>query len=172
MVCAVACILRGVWYTTIWDPPHVNDLVLGRPNTDSRLHCERSWGSGFLLVRVFWAYKHGGWSLTIWEFTLFTISQKEASEVRPHCDVSICMLPKVQLVEHESPSPSHYTQRLGNICTSATQPSALDTQVVLKPSELTPLTAVALAELAERAGVPDGVFNLVMGDAPAIGVWE
>ncbi|PNH03734.1 Succinate-semialdehyde dehydrogenase, mitochondrial [Tetrabaena socialis] len=41
--------------------------------------------------------------------------------------------------------------------------------VVLKPSELTPLTALALAELAERAGLPDGCLNLVMGDAPAIG---
>ncbi|KAG2501752.1 hypothetical protein HYH03_000252 [Edaphochlamys debaryana] len=41
--------------------------------------------------------------------------------------------------------------------------------VVLKPAELTPLTACALAELAERAGLPDGVLNLVMGDAPAIG---
>lgn len=40
---------------------------------------------------------------------------------------------------------------------------------VLKPSELTPLTALALAELAERAGLPDGVLNIVMGDAPAIG---
>eukprot|EP00195_Chlamydomonas_chlamydogama_P002619 CAMPEP_0202920768 /NCGR_PEP_ID=MMETSP1392-20130828/77027_1 /ASSEMBLY_ACC=CAM_ASM_000868 /TAXON_ID=225041 /ORGANISM="Chlamydomonas chlamydogama, Strain SAG 11-48b" /LENGTH=526 /DNA_ID=CAMNT_0049614281 /DNA_START=54 /DNA_END=1634 /DNA_ORIENTATION=- len=41
--------------------------------------------------------------------------------------------------------------------------------VVLKPSELTPLTAVALAELLERAGAPDGVLNLVMGDAASIG---
>ncbi|MEW5311842.1 MAG: hypothetical protein WDW38_003527 [Sanguina aurantia] len=41
--------------------------------------------------------------------------------------------------------------------------------VVLKPSELTPLTAIALAELADRAGIPAGVFNVVMGDAPAIG---
>jgi succinate-semialdehyde dehydrogenase/glutarate-semialdehyde dehydrogenase len=41
--------------------------------------------------------------------------------------------------------------------------------VVLKPAELTPLTALALAELADRAGVPDGVFNVVLGDAPAIG---
>ncbi|GAB4817684.1 hypothetical protein N2152v2_004730 [Parachlorella kessleri] len=40
--------------------------------------------------------------------------------------------------------------------------------VVLKPSELTPLTALALAELAHRAGVPSGVFNVVCGDAPAI----
>lgn len=41
--------------------------------------------------------------------------------------------------------------------------------VVLKPAELTPLTALALAELAERAGLPDGCLNVVIGDAPAIG---
>eukprot|EP00882_Tetradesmus_deserticola_P002436 GHRQ01002597.1.p1 GENE.GHRQ01002597.1~~GHRQ01002597.1.p1 ORF type:complete len:425 (+),score=192.10 GHRQ01002597.1:205-1479(+) len=41
--------------------------------------------------------------------------------------------------------------------------------VVLKPAEATPLTALALAELADRAGVPDGVFNVVLGDAPSIG---
>ncbi|MBI1244288.1 MAG: succinate-semialdehyde dehydrogenase [Alphaproteobacteria bacterium] len=41
--------------------------------------------------------------------------------------------------------------------------------VVLKPSEFTPYSAFALAELAERAGVPKGVFNIVTGDAPAIG---
>jgi acyl-CoA reductase-like NAD-dependent aldehyde dehydrogenase len=41
--------------------------------------------------------------------------------------------------------------------------------VVLKPAELTPLTALALAELADRAGLPDGVLNVVLGDAPAIG---
>jgi succinate-semialdehyde dehydrogenase/glutarate-semialdehyde dehydrogenase len=33
--------------------------------------------------------------------------------------------------------------------------------VVVKPSELTPLCALALAELAMRAGIPDGVFNVV-----------
>jgi succinate-semialdehyde dehydrogenase/glutarate-semialdehyde dehydrogenase len=41
--------------------------------------------------------------------------------------------------------------------------------VVLKPSELTPFSALALAELAERAGLPKGVFNVVTGDAPSIG---
>ncbi len=35
--------------------------------------------------------------------------------------------------------------------------------VVLKPSELTPLTALRLAELASEAGIPDGVFNVVTG---------
>lgn len=38
--------------------------------------------------------------------------------------------------------------------------------IVLKPSDLTPLTAVALSVLATRAGIPKGVFELVTTDAP------
>ena len=41
--------------------------------------------------------------------------------------------------------------------------------VVLKPAPETPLTALALAALAERADLPRGVLNVVTGDAPAIG---
>jgi succinate-semialdehyde dehydrogenase len=41
--------------------------------------------------------------------------------------------------------------------------------VIIKPAELTPLTALAAAELALQAGVPPGVINVVMGDAVAIG---
>ena len=41
--------------------------------------------------------------------------------------------------------------------------------IVLKPAEATPLSALALAELAERAGVPKGVFNILTGDPVAIG---
>ena len=41
--------------------------------------------------------------------------------------------------------------------------------VVLKPSELTPFTALALARLAAEAGVPDGVFNVVTGAPEPIG---
>ncbi len=36
--------------------------------------------------------------------------------------------------------------------------------VVFKPSEVTPLTATALAEALTEAGLPDGVFNIVHGD--------
>jgi succinate-semialdehyde dehydrogenase / glutarate-semialdehyde dehydrogenase len=39
--------------------------------------------------------------------------------------------------------------------------------VVAKPAEQTPLTALALAELAQRAGFPPGVFNVVTGSATA-----
>jgi succinate-semialdehyde dehydrogenase/glutarate-semialdehyde dehydrogenase len=41
--------------------------------------------------------------------------------------------------------------------------------VVVKPSELTPFTALALGKLAEQAGFPAGVFNIVTGRPDAIG---
>jgi succinate-semialdehyde dehydrogenase/glutarate-semialdehyde dehydrogenase len=37
--------------------------------------------------------------------------------------------------------------------------------VVIKPAELTPLTALAAAELAQRAGIPAGVLNILCADA-------
>ena len=42
--------------------------------------------------------------------------------------------------------------------------------VVIKPAELTPLTALAAAELAQRAGIPPGVLNVITGtDSAAYG---
>ncbi|MBY0557433.1 MAG: NADP-dependent succinate-semialdehyde dehydrogenase [Burkholderiaceae bacterium] len=41
--------------------------------------------------------------------------------------------------------------------------------IVVKPAELTPFSALALAVLAERAGIPAGVFSVITGDARAIG---
>ena len=41
--------------------------------------------------------------------------------------------------------------------------------MVLKPASQTPFSALALAELARRAGIPDGVFNVVTGSASAVG---
>ncbi|MGK2741334.1 aldehyde dehydrogenase family protein [Tepidicaulis sp. LMO-SS28] len=42
--------------------------------------------------------------------------------------------------------------------------------MVLKPSEVAPLNAHLLAEIFHEAGVPKGVFNLVDGDGPGVGV--
>jgi aldehyde dehydrogenase (NAD+) len=42
--------------------------------------------------------------------------------------------------------------------------------MVLKPSELAPLNAHIVAEVMDAAGVPPGVFNLVHGDGPTVGV--
>lgn len=41
--------------------------------------------------------------------------------------------------------------------------------MVIKPSELTPLTSLLLVQLAREAGVPAGVLNIVVGDAADIG---
>ena len=86
----------------------------------------------------------------------------------------------------QSPNPKQqmlaFKQAIG-VCAAITPwnfPSAMITRkvapalaagctIVLKPAEATPLSALALAVLAEEAGVPAGVFNIVTGDAPAIG---
>src|ERR1700723_28933 len=41
--------------------------------------------------------------------------------------------------------------------------------VVLKPSEMAPLSAYLFAQILDEAGVPPGVFNLVNGDGPTVG---
>lgn len=41
--------------------------------------------------------------------------------------------------------------------------------VVLKPSEVTPINAYLLAEAIHEAGVPPGVFNMVLGTGPVVG---
>lgn len=42
--------------------------------------------------------------------------------------------------------------------------------MVLKPSEIAPLNAILFAEVMHEAGVPAGVFNLIHGDGPNVGV--
>jgi succinate-semialdehyde dehydrogenase / glutarate-semialdehyde dehydrogenase len=41
--------------------------------------------------------------------------------------------------------------------------------MVLKPAEQTPFSALAMAVLAEEAGIPAGLFSVITGDAPSIG---
>jgi aldehyde dehydrogenase (NAD+) len=46
---------------------------------------------------------------------------------------------------------------------------AVGCTVVLKPSEIAPLSAQVWAEIMHEAGVPAGVFNMVNGDGPTVG---
>lgn len=41
--------------------------------------------------------------------------------------------------------------------------------VIIKPANLTPITAIKLVQLAQQAGIPKGVINVVTGDSKAIG---
>ncbi|XP_043941335.1 4-trimethylaminobutyraldehyde dehydrogenase-like [Protopterus annectens] len=49
-------------------------------------------------------------------------------------------------------------------CSKAAPALACGNAVVFKPSPLTPITTVILAEILTQAGVPDGLFNVVQGD--------
>jgi len=46
---------------------------------------------------------------------------------------------------------------------------AMGNTVILKPAEQTPMTALRLAELALKAGIPEGVFNVVTGSGSIVG---
>jgi aldehyde dehydrogenase (NAD+) len=41
--------------------------------------------------------------------------------------------------------------------------------MVLKPSEIAPISGIVFAELVDKIGLPKGVFNLVNGDGPSVG---
>ena len=43
--------------------------------------------------------------------------------------------------------------------------------MIFKPSEMTPLSTLRLAEIYTEAGLPDGVFNVVTGDGKTVGTW-
>jgi succinate-semialdehyde dehydrogenase/glutarate-semialdehyde dehydrogenase len=58
----------------------------------------------------------------------------------------------------------------GMITRKAGPALAAGCSMILKPASQTPLSALALAVLAERAGVPKGVFSVITGEARPIGL--
>ena len=60
---------------------------------------------------------------------------------------------------------------LNLVCHKICPALAAGNSVVLKPSEVTPLVALRLAELFEQAGLPKGRLNVLTGDGADIGSW-
>ncbi|SCM69574.1 aldehyde dehydrogenase family protein [Donghicola eburneus] len=58
---------------------------------------------------------------------------------------------------------------MNQICLKVIPALAVGCTMVLKPSEIAPLSGVLFAEMLHEAGVPAGVFNLVNGDGPGVG---
>lgn len=87
---------------------------------------------------------------------------------------------------HQNPSPTQRVMTIKQpvgVCAAITPwnfPAAMITRkcapaiaagcpIIVKPADLTPLTALALGVLAEKAGIPAGIFNVITGDAARIG---
>src|SRR3989442_7103628 len=62
-----------------------------------------------------------------------------------------------------------WTWQLNQVASKVAPALATGCTVVLKPSEIAPLSAMLFAEIIDEAGVPAGVFNLVNGDGPTVG---
>src|SRR3954465_7328493 len=58
---------------------------------------------------------------------------------------------------------------LHQICAKVAPALAAGCAVIIKPSEVKPLSAFVLAEIIDELGLPAGVFNLVSGDGPGVG---
>ncbi|AJY45809.1 aldehyde dehydrogenase family protein [Martelella endophytica] len=58
---------------------------------------------------------------------------------------------------------------LNQICAKVAPAIATGCTMVLKPSEIAPVSGIIFAEIMEEAGVPAGVFNLVNGTGPDVG---
>ena len=58
---------------------------------------------------------------------------------------------------------------MNQMCTKVASGIAAGCTMVLKPSEISPYCAMLLAEVFDKAGVPNGVFNVVNGYGPAVG---
>ncbi len=58
---------------------------------------------------------------------------------------------------------------MNQVTLKAVPAMAVGCTVVLKPSEIAPLSSMLFAEMVDQAGFPAGVFNLVNGDGPGVG---
>lgn len=58
---------------------------------------------------------------------------------------------------------------LNQVASKVAPALAAGCSVVLKPSEVAPLSAMLFAQIVHEAGLPPGVFNLVNGDGPTVG---
>ncbi len=95
-----------------------------------------------------------------------------------------CMLPDGETIPSANASTLLYTRRVPlGVCTlitpwnfpvaipiwKAAPALAFGNTVILKPSELSPLTAIHIAECFEAAGLPAGVFNVLCGEGARVG---
>jgi len=100
-------------------------------------------------------------SIELTEFAC-SIPQITAGEIMKVSDGVVCRTQYVPLGVVASIAPFNFPHMVPHW----TVPNilALGNCVILKPSEVVPITATKIAEMLKQAGLPDGVFNIVNGD--------
>lgn len=100
-------------------------------------------------------------SIELTEFAC-SIPQMTAGEIMKVSDGVVCRTQYVPLGVVASIAPFNFPHMVPHW----TVPNiiALGNCVILKPSEVVPITATKIAEMLKQAGLPDGVFNIVNGD--------
>ncbi|WP_256752341.1 aldehyde dehydrogenase [Mesorhizobium sp. Mes31] len=94
-------------------------------------------------------------------------ADKEGSELVPTDDVSLGMIISEPYGVVGAITPWNFPVSMAGWKLGPAL--AAGNAVVLKPSEMTPFSAVCMAQLAVRAGLPAGLINVVLGDGPTTG---
>lgn len=94
---------------------------------------------------------------TIWALENYTFSEKRGSTTVVKEPIGVCAL------------ITPWNWPLNQIVCKVAPAIAAGCTVVLKPSEIAPISGIVWAEIMEEAGVPKGVFNLVNGNGPDVG---
>jgi aldehyde dehydrogenase (NAD+) len=89
----------------------------------------------------------------------------EGMDFEEHIGRSLVVREPVGVVAALTPWNFPLFQSMGKVAAAL----AAGCTVVHKPSLIAPLSAIVLAEAAEKAGLPAGVYNLVVGDGPDVG---
>lgn len=94
---------------------------------------------------------------TIWALENYKFSEKRGSTTVVKEPIGVCAL------------ITPWNWPLNQIVCKVAPAIAAGCTVVLKPSEIAPISGIVWAEIMEEAGVPKGVFNLVNGNGPDVG---
>ncbi|OYT97705.1 MAG: aldehyde dehydrogenase family protein [Pseudomonas sp. PGPPP3] len=94
-----------------------------------------------------------------------TITALESYEFEEHRDAARIVKEGIGVVALITP----WNWPLNQIVTKVAPAIAAGCTVVLKPSEIAPISAIVFSEIMDAAGTPPGVYNMVNGDGPNVG---
>ncbi|MCW8843162.1 MAG: aldehyde dehydrogenase family protein, partial [Rhodobacteraceae bacterium] len=108
---------------------------------------------------------NGQWGAGAWHMAGFLDALSEFEVERPYKDVDRIRLEPIGVCALITP----WNWPMNQVVLKVFPALAVGCTVVLKPSEIAPLSSLLFAEMVHDAGIPAGVFNLVNGDGVGVG---